>query len=597
MKQRILFILVVGCLIGALGTALFAEDIEVKALISADKIGLDDMLVYTVTFKGINNPSQPDLSHFTDFKVAQTSRSTEFRFINGVSSYYTNFLFYLAPIKTGTFTLPPVTYTYNGKEYKTQPFRVEVVKGSAAPSGAPQKQRKFPTPFDMDEDFFSSPFKPSSRKEEIDIKIVPNTSKRNAYKGEQVTFKILLYTRNRIQGINMVSNSSLPGFWQEWFPMAQSIEGHTQTIDGKVYQVYEVRKAALFPTQSGALTIPALKFEMRVINDAFFPDVSTVSRSSAPLSFQVSELPPQASGLPVGHFTFQVTTDKKQIDVNDMLTLKIKIAGTGNIKTVNVPEMKTANGFKLYPPKLSNDVSFQADSVYGVLAAEIPVSFNRTGLITLAPLEFRYFDPSSSKVITLNSQPLAISVTGVKEKQESAATLPTTEIIKRGEDIDFIKKGDIYDQNRNLYHHPAFVLLLLLPFVINGLFILKRLVFDRYISQSEFIKKHKLINRTIKHLRDVQHPGEISVILESYLTEKTGMGLSEMNNRNIDQLLNQYGVDPDDINAFISIKNESESSRFSPEKGAVSGDGGDMRLKKDIDALIELLKRMDGRLK
>jgi len=39
-------------------------------------------------------------------------------------------------------------------------------------------------------------------------------------------------------------------------------------------------------------------------------------------------------------------------------------------------------------------------------------------------------------------------VKGVKEKQETALTIPQTEIIKKGEDIDFIKKGNIYDQEQ-----------------------------------------------------------------------------------------------------------------------------------------------------
>jgi len=43
----------------ALVTGFFGADVEFKASISADKIGIDDFLEYTVKIKGDNNPIQP----------------------------------------------------------------------------------------------------------------------------------------------------------------------------------------------------------------------------------------------------------------------------------------------------------------------------------------------------------------------------------------------------------------------------------------------------------------------------------------------------------------------------------------------------------
>jgi hypothetical protein len=41
------------------------------------------------------------------------------------------------------------------------------------------------------------------------------------------------------------------------------------------------------------------------------------------------------------------------------------------------------------------------------------------------------------------------------------------------------------------------------------LFLLKRVVYDRYISQSSIIIKKKLINKTISRLNNVKDYGEI----------------------------------------------------------------------------------------
>jgi hypothetical protein len=575
------------------GLPLQAKDVAVTSSINAEKIGRDDVLIYTVTLKGISNPQRPDVSNIKDFKVAQTSIGTEFRSINGVYTHYVNFTFYLVPQKTGTLTVPPVTYQHEGKEYKTRAFTVQVVKGSVNP---PQTQRRRRSIWDMDDDFFPDVFRKQRRRTEVDVRLVPRISKKNPVKGEQIIFKVLLYTRNRIQGINMVSNQSLPGFWQEWFPIGRSIEGNTEVVNGKEYRVYEIRKAALFPTKSGSLTIPALKFEVALVDDSFsmFPDTRRISRSTPELTLQVTEPPAEATGLPVGRFSFSVKPDKTEVDVNDIVTFKIKITGNGNVKKISPPEFKTNEFYKVYPSKISRNVSHGNGSVSGTVEAEVPVAFKKNGDISFPAMEFKYFNPASTSVVTLKSKPLMINVTGKKEQQGNAVTVPTTEIIKKGEDIDFIKKGRIHNQENLFYNGKLFLALLLLPFLINILFLSKRYLLDRFLFQNALLQKRKHLNMTLKQLGDVRDEGEISPILENYLKEKAGIGLSEINNQRIDQLLAKYGVNDVDIKTFIQLKTKSESSRFSPEKASTRSG---KELKQELHQLAAILKRIDGKIK
>ncbi|MCK4888293.1 MAG: BatD family protein, partial [Candidatus Aminicenantes bacterium] len=107
-----------------------SAEFEFTASVDAETIGLDDYLIFTVTFKGIQNPVPPELSGLGDFNVIQTSRSSEFKFINGVSSSYINFIYYLAPLKEGTLVIPPLKYVHNNRVFKTPGFKVIAVKGS-----------------------------------------------------------------------------------------------------------------------------------------------------------------------------------------------------------------------------------------------------------------------------------------------------------------------------------------------------------------------------------------------------------------------------------------------------------------------------------
>lgn len=362
----------------------------------------------------------------------------------------------------------------------------------------------------------------------------------------------------------MLSDKSITGFWQEWFPEPQSIEGETKNINGKVYLVYVIRKAALFPTSSGKINIPALKFEMALRDDMFgmFSSSQPVIRATVPLAIQVRDLPPAATGLPVGKFTFDVRPVKTTVNINDILTLKIKIAGSGNVKTITPPEFPSNDDFRVYPPKIANNISYQDSGISGYIEAEVPIAFKKNGDIILPALPFKYFDPQQGAVVALNSAPITIHVSGTKEKQDSAETIAHTEIIKTGEDIDFIKNGTISNQDKNLYMSPYFILLLLMPFLLNLFYLVKKYVFDRFVTNNVLVVGRKRLHRTINALHHVTNRGEISPILETYLKEKTGVGLSALTNQGIDQLLARYGVSDADVKTFIRLKNGKNQTRF-----------------------------------
>jgi len=573
--------------------ALFCADIEFKASINSDKIGIDDVLIYKITFKGIDNPIQPDISYISNFRVIQTSKSSEYRFINGRSSFYTSFDFFLQPLSTGKLKLPPVSYKYKDKEYKTESFAIEVAKGSTKPYTPPKKKSR--SIFDFDDDSFSSPFDYDQRqkKQKIDIKLQSFVSKNNVVVGEKIIYKVMLYTQNRIASINMLSNQSFPGFWQEWYPVPRSIDGNVKQINDKIYQVYEIRKAALFPTKSGELYIPALKFELSLSDDSFsfFSSPRRVFRFAPAVKINVNDLPENAKNLSVGNFRFNVSSDKHEININDILTLKLEIKGNGNIKILDIPEFKSNNYFKVYPSKITRSYDYKEDKLTGTIYAEIPISFKKKGVISFPVLEFKYYEPLKGKIITKDSHPIIVKVVGEREMQEGILTLPRSDIVKKGEDIDFIKKGKIYNQDECYYNSTFFKIFLIIPFVLNILFIIKKFIFDNIISKNKILNKKKLINKTIKRLNKVSNYEDVYIILEGYLKEKSGFGLSEINVENIKELFRKFKINDYDTGVFIRMKSESESSKFSPHKKSA------VELRKNLKLLIEVLKRVDTKVK
>jgi hypothetical protein len=555
---------------------------SVSAAVSAEKLGLDDTLIYTLTFSNIEEPSQPDLSHLDDFKVLQTSRSSEFQFRDGASTTSIRFTYYLMPTRTGRLPLPAVRYNHLGREYETQAFSVEVVKGSLNRGGAPRSG----PPSSFDDDFFASPFG-DRQPQKIDAYLRAVLNKPACLKGEQLLFRVLLYTRNRIEAVNMLSSASFAGFWQEWFPVPQSISPGSENVDGVIYQVYEIRKAALFANDSGTLTIPALQFELQLTPFS----AQALRRSTQEIRIAVSEPPAAAAGLPVGQFTFSLDGPGADVDINEIVTLRMRISGSGNTKAILPPALPGGDMATVYPAKITQETAYSPTALTGTLSAEIPVSFKQKGVAAFPALEFRYFDPARRSVVGLRSSPIRVRVSGEKLPSGLARTLPGSAIMQKGEDIDFIKSGPLTGRSRPIHRQAWFPLLLAAMFAANLLVLLKRTAWDRGIAVSPGMRNRRILARALRRLDATRHAEEIAPAMESFFCEKSGLGLAEVNDRRIAEVLATKGVAPDGIEAFLFIKGQSELARFSPLKKSA------LELKKDLQILRGLFREIDRKMK
>lgn len=567
--------------------ALSGSDAEVSASVSAEKIGLDDTLLYTLTFSNIENPAQPDLSLLDDFKVLQTSRSSEFQLRGGASSSSTRFTYYLMPVRTGRLELPAVRTSHLGREYRTQAFSIEVVKGIVAPKSAPPAG----PPSLFDDDFFASPFRERAP-QKIDATLRAVLSKPACLRGEQLLYRVLLYTRNRIEAVNMLSSASFAGFWQEWFPVAQSISPTSENVNGVIYQVYEIRKAALFASESGTLVIPPLQFELQLadLGSAFF-GAQPQRRSTQEVKVQVSDPPAQGAGLPAGQFSFALESPREKADVNEIITLRMTISGTGNCKAVIPPQVPASAMVLVYPAKVTLAAAYSPTALTGTLRVEIPVAFKQKGVAEFPALEFRYFDPVRRAVVSLRSAPFRIQVSGEKTSSGLERTLAGGEVVQKGEDIDFIRSGPLAGRLKPIHRQFWFPLLLLAPFVINLLALLKAALWDRLIAPSPMMRNRRILARALRRLNEVRGPGDFAPVIESFFSEKSGLGLSEISDRRIAEVLAAKRLNKDDIDKFLFIKGQSELSRFSQQKRSA------LELKKDLQTLKNLFREIDRKMK
>jgi len=590
--------LFVGLVILCFSRLVIPAEIEVTAGVNAQEITMDDLLMYTVSFKGITRPAGLDLSEFEDFKIVQQYRGSSFKMINGQSSYYINFNYYLRPLREGTLKIPSLTYEYQGEVYRTRTFEIRVGPGAEGDPGGRKSSARRQHPFFRDDFFRDDSFFTPRVPEEIDVRLQAEVSSREVWEGEQLLFKVLLISRNRVSSVNLISNPSFQGFWNEEFPTPSMISGSSKTIDNQVYQVFVIKKLALFPTRPGNLTLPSLEFEINLSlgGGSIFDEKKRLVRKTDPNSLRVRDLPPGARGLPVGTFSLQVADPVSSADIREIYTLQATLSGDGNLKTAGIPELADPSRFKVYPAKTTRRNEYRDDRVITRMDIEYPLTFLSPGSADLGALVFEYFDPRRGRKVRLQRSLGTVTVTGEKQTPSDAVSpageeIQQSSIRREGEDIAFIQNGGVYDQTAGFYQSRWFVLLLAFPFGINFIMLIKRFVYEPFISRNQVLRNRKILNDTLNRLKSVQSYQEISPVLEKYLSEKLKLGFASLSNLEIDRNLAARRIRDFDINHLIKIKSRSDSARFSP-----GGENGE-KLQQDLELLHNILKRIDRHLK
>ncbi len=573
---------------------LTAADFEISASVDASKIGIEDVLIYTLKIKGNVNIQTPDISIIKDFRIQSTGNSREFMNMNGQMTHYFYFNYTLIPKKTGSFNLPSISFTYDGKTYKTKSFKIEVVKGKIKKStnNSRMGNRALRSVFDNS---FNDPLDSMFRrrkpqKQEIDVFLKTDVSSKTVIRGEQIIYTIYLYARNRITNVNLMSDQSFPGFFQEWKPITGQIEGSRKEFNAKMYEVYEIRKVALFPTKSGELTVPPLKFVINVYDpySFAFSNSKKIFRTTKKIKINVKKDTGQ-SGLPVGSYTMKLSLLSRNIDINEILTVNLEIEGVGNIKTLPVPEFAPNPYFKVFEPVVKRESLFTDRGIEGSINSEMTLNFKKKGLIVLPSLNLRIYDPIKKRVVNLKTNPVHIKVSGIKEKNETMVPLQK-EIIETRFDITYIKEGRLNKKNSNFYNQKLFYYLLILPFLINIIFILKTFVFDGYVKNSSSLKKRKFFSHIQKKMNLIKEYGDIHSVIEEYFKERSGVGFSDLTNITIETFLVNLKIGESEIKLILGIKTGSESAKFSPQKIATT------KIRSDINGLLKVLKKIESRV-
>lgn len=575
--------LIVGlwlCLV--LSPKLRAQDINFNASVDRTEVGLDEQITLTVSVTGnVKSIPEPELPPLNEFSIYSAGRSHNFSYSNGQLSSSVTFNYVLVPRKAGKFTIGPAKINLNSKTYETTPIEIAVSSGAESQSSPPETDKEKKT-------------RASRQVGGKDLFIRTSVDKKTAYVNEQVTLTFQFY-----QGVRLFNNPeytppSLVGFWSEDLPPKKQ---YYKTVDGRQYFVQEL-KMALFPTSVGKLTIGPAELKCTVEDvDRFLHrdpfamfdrDLLSLFRQgkpqilkSDPIEIEVQPLPeigkPADFSGTVGDFKLKVSLDRTEVEVGQPITLKARVSGVGNIKSVGEPVVSELPDFRTYSSGSSENVSKDNYTVQGVKTYEEVLIPRKAGKYTIPPVEFSFFDPDAKTYRTLKSQPTLLTVLPSAEAYPAEiAQLSRQEIGKAAKDIRYIKvySGDFEDQGRHLYRKPVFLILQLIPllaFAISWRYQSQKEKLDSDVGYARQRRARRLAQKRLKVARKLIAPQtskefycEVSRAMLQYVGDKLNLAAHGLTKDRMVENLTNEGFDKEKIDNLLGFLDSCDFARFAP---------------------------------
>ncbi len=383
----------------------FAENIKVYS--DRNPVGLDESfkLIFKSSDSSLDSPDFNPLKKY--FEILSQNQGSQIKIINGKQSSTKQWTLTLMAKQIGNLTIPAI---YFGQEH-SKPTIISVKEANKTTENIQQSMF-------------------------LEVKATPKTP----YVQSEVIYTVRLFYALNLQSASMSEPTFTGG---EVLVKKLGEDRQYQTIrDSKRFSVIE-RKYALFPQQSGNITIEAINFKAQVIQknsapssafDNFFNQPNTIIKRlrSKIIKFDVKPIPSNFKGknwLPAKNLTLTDNFSEQlpQFKVGEPVTRTLTLSAKG-LTVGQLPElMNSTDQLKQYidQPKLNEQITNNGlNSIRQEKVAIIPA---KTGQYTLPAIEIPWWNTETNKLDILKLPAHTIKVT---EAQQPLSTKNQTPVPK-----------------------------------------------------------------------------------------------------------------------------------------------------------------------
>ncbi len=575
---------------------------EFSASVDKTTVGQNERFQIYFTFQNgdLNRLSAFTPPSFKGLKILSgPNESRNMQIINGQVSGSLTYSFVAVAPNLGKITIESASVSFGGTILKSDPIIINIVKGTATNKQVDSKLG----------------ISPEELNKNVFIRAIPN--KNTIKQGEQLTVTYKLYTKLNISSPQISKLPTFNGFWSEDLETSQNIQFQVEMYNGERYRAATIKKVALFPTKSGDLELTPFELRVPVIvkskrsrndifddffTDSFFGRTETIEHltKSNRVVIKVNPLPrsnvPESFTGAVGKFDFDINFDKEEVELNEAITVKARISGSGNIALLKLPDINFPTGFEKYEPKTSDRIS-RKNIISGRKDIEFIIVPRIPGTKEIAPIEFTYFDLNKNDYVTLSSKSFTLNVKEGEGNYAQNVSGYTKEDIKLlNEDIRYINTSDFDFIKREEIANVSIIFIFGLIFPLGGL--LGLLVFrkrqDKLAGNLSLLRYQKAVKNAKQHLKQAtksleannisEYYNSLSQALFGYLGDKLAIQNADFTlDRAIDKL-NENHVNPELIERIKRISEKCEFARFAPNAVGKDSSG---EIFKSVESIIE----------
>ncbi len=547
----------------------------------------------------------------TELSGPGVTSSSSVTIINGkrTDTSSTGYAYTYRAVKAGTYTIPAATLKVNGKSIQSQPTQIKVLPpdsntSQSGSSASAQSSSSLGTP-QSTQNISSS---------DIFVRIIFNKS--HVYEQEAVECTLKLYTRyNSISGIMPHKLPTFDGFLIEELSQTNQ-DNEIEHYNGQNYLTAVLKKYIIFPQKSGTLTVTSGEYTVNVttmqrVSHGFWgytnvPVEQEVSLKPTSATINITSLPsPRPSSFTgaVGHFNLESRISSNNLRTNEAASITMILTGTGNIKYAKCPAPVIPVDFEQYTPSEDVRTHVAGNTVTGTVTSEFTFVPQSVGTFNIPPVEFTYFDTSKKDYVTISAGGYEMEV--ARGASTTVGVSEQSEIRQRVTDILHIHRIDENSLNTEI-PHPAvynigFWALWLVVIVIAGTGLglyhrhlkLQADVIGRKTARAGRVAKKRLRQAKIYMDRNEkqQFYAEVLSALWGYISDRLVIPVADLTRANISEKLSERGMSPEDINNIISILDECEMARYTPDASLRSMQELYNETSKEMDSLESLKKK------
>lgn len=512
----------------------------------------------------------------------QTSFSQSTQIINGKitreSSY--SYTYYLQATSEGKFTIAPAAYKIKNNTYTSDTLHIQVLKNG---SGQQTIVSGNNTP--------SSNTEVQNSGDDIFIKLTLNRN--DVYIGEHIIATIKIYTKIDLAGLSEIKYPDFNGFLNQQIETPPLNNLQDENINGTVYGTGVIQQFLLYPQTTGEITIDPVQITALIqqrsnsgdpIFGNFFSTYETLPRviTSSAAKINVKPLPvnkPEGYSGAVGNFTMTSSLSSDTVNMNDAITYKIILSGTGNIKVAGNPVFILSPDIEVYDPKITDNSKTSISGASGDKIFEYLLIPRHNGDYTIPAVQYSFFNTSKKQYETLRTNGYQFHVlkgddTGAPVTVYGGVSKEDVQYV--GKDIRFIKSkvdnivlaGSSLVTKRSFYSIYGFSLLIFLVVLFIRKEHVKRnsdlkSVRNRKaakVARQRFLVASKLMNTGSTD----RFYEEVLKAIWGYLSDKLNIPISELTRTNSIEALKNAGATDDLIEEMIIVLDKCEFARYAP---------------------------------